>query len=213
MDETITEDVRNAVRVGLTVFDADGSRVGYVDQVDKHHGWMLVRAGAADQKKLWIPYRIVKSVDEREIFVTALKAWLEADFDHPPARSTRVTTAEGRTVATTTEPSGYDGEPVMTSEVDLGHIRQLLAVDQQVWTSDDIAVGVIKNFDKQGRYFVVVEGRLSIKHSILVPVALVADVDRVAAEATLAVSKADLDGLKHHEPADSVIELQSPLDY
>jgi len=212
MDKTITEDLRNGVKVGLTVYDADGSRVGYVDQVDKHHGWMLVRAGAVDQKKLWIPYRFVKSVDEREIFVTVIQAWLEADFNHPPPRSTTVATAEGRTVATTTEPSGYNEEPVVTSEVDVDHIRQLLAVDQQVWTSDDVSVGVIKNFDKQGRYFVVEEGRLSTKHSVLVPVALVADVDRVAAETTLAVSKADLDGMEHPEPAESVIELQPPLD-
>jgi hypothetical protein len=213
MDKAITEHVGNAVKVGLTVFDGDGSRVGYVDQVDKHHGWMLVRAGAVDQTKLWIPYRFVKSVDAREIFVTALKGWLEADFNHPPARSTKVTKAEGRTLATTTEPSGYDDQPVVTSEVDLNRIRQLLAVGQQVWTSDDVSVGAIKNFDKEGRYFVVEQGRLSLKHSVLVPIALVADVDREAAEATLAVSMTDLNSMKHHEPADSVIELQSPLDY
>ncbi len=213
MDKTITEDVGNAVKVGLTVYDGDGSKVGYVDQVDKHHGWMLVRAGAVDQNKLWIPYRFVKSVDAREIFLTALKGWLEADFNHPPARSTKVTKAEGRTVATTTEPSGYDGQPVVTSEVDLDHIKRLLAVGQQVWTSDDVAIGAIKNFDKESRYIVVEKGHLSIKHSVLVPMALLADVVREAAEATLAVSMADLDGMKHHEPADSVIELQSPLDY
>ena len=213
MDKKITEDVGNAVRVGLTVYDGDGSRVGYVDQVDKHHGWMLVRAGAVDQTKLWIPYRFVKSVDAREIFVTELKDRLEADFNHPPARSTKVTRPEGRTVATTTEPSGYDDQPVMTSEVDLDRIRPLLAVGQQVWTSDDVSVGAIKSFDKEGRYFVVEQGRLSVKHSVLVPIALVADVDREAAEATLAVSMTDLNGMKHHEPADSVIELQSPLDY
>ena len=213
MDKAITDVVGNAVKVGLTVYDGDGSKVGYIDQIDKHHGWMLVRAGAIDQNKLWIPYRFVKSMDAREIFVTELKALLEADFSHPPARSTRVTKAEGRTVATTTEPSGYDGQPVVTSEVDLERIKQLLAVDQQVWTSDDVAVGAIKNFDKESQYIVVEEGHFSNRHSVLVPIALVADVDREAAEATLAVSMADLDGMKHHEPADSVIELQSPLDY
>src|SRR5690242_318371 len=120
--------------------------------------------------------------------------------------------AKGRSVAPTTEASGCNEEPVVPSEADLDHIRPLLAVDQQVWTPADVSVGAVKDFDKQGRYFVVEEGRLSIKHSVLVPVALVADVDRVAAETTLAVSKADLDGMEHREPADSVIDLQSPLD-
>ena len=78
MDKTIVESVGAAVKVGLTVYDGDGSKVGFVDQVDKRRGWMLVRAGAVDQTKLWIPYRLVKSVDERELFVTKLKVALEA---------------------------------------------------------------------------------------------------------------------------------------
>jgi len=213
MDRRISEDVGRAVKVGLTVFDGDGSKVGYVDETDKTHGWMVVRAGAFDQEKLWVPYRLVRSVDDREIFLTMPKGAVEAEFKSPPPRNTRVAEKEGRTVATTTEPSGYDGQPVVTSEVDLDRIKQLLAVGQQVWTSDDVAVGAIKNFDKENRYIVVEEGHFSIKRSVLVPMALLADVDREAAEATLAVSMADLDGLKHHEPADSVIELQSPLDH
>jgi len=213
MDRTISEDVGRAVKVGLTVFDGDGSKIGYVDQTDKTHGWMVVRTGAFDQKKLWVPYRLVRSVDDREIFLTMLKGAVEADFKSPPARKTRVAEKEGRTVATTTEPSGFDREPVVTSEVDLGQIKNRLAVGQQLWTSDDVAVGRIKDFDGEGRYIVLEVGHLSIKHDLVVPISLVADVDREAAEATLAVSMADLDGMKHHEPADSVIKLQSPLDY
>jgi hypothetical protein len=213
MDRTINEDVGRAVKVGLTVFDGDGSKIGYVDETDKTHGWMVVRTGAFDQKKLWVPYRLVRSVDEREIFLTMLKGAVEAEFKSPPARNTRVGEKEGRTVATTTEPSGWDREPVVTSEVDLGHIKNRLAAGQQVWTSDDVGVGRIKDFDREGRYIVLETGHLSIKHDLLVPIALVADVDREAAEATLAVSNADLEGMKRQEPGESVIELQAPGDY
>jgi hypothetical protein len=156
---------------------------------------------------------LVKSVDAREIFLMMLKGAVEAEFKSPPGRSTTVAEKDGRTIATTTEPSGFDQEPVVTSEVDLGRIKDRLAVGQQVWTSDDAAVGTIKDFDREGRYIVLEAGRLSIKHDLLVPISLVADVDREAAEATLAVSNADLEGMKSQERGESVIELQAPADH
>jgi hypothetical protein len=213
MDRKIREDVGRGVKVGLTVFDGDGSKIGYVDETDKSHGWMVVRTGALDRKKLWVPYRLVRSVDEREIFLTMLRGAVEEEFKSPPARKTTVAEKEGRTFATTTEPSGFDRAPVVTSEVDLGHIKNRLAVGQQVWTSDDVAVGRIKDFDREDRYIVLEAGRLSIKHDLLVPISLVADVDREDAEATLAVSNADLEAMKSQERGESVIELQAAADY
>lgn len=213
MDRTIREDVGRAVKVGLTVFDSDGSKVGFVDETDKTHGWMVVRTGAFDQKKLWVPYRLVKSVDERELFVSMLTGGLEAQFSKPPVRRTRVEQRDGKTIATTTEASGFDEEPVSVSEVDLDVIKRLLAAGQRVWTSDDVEVGAISDFDQDGRYVVLKTGHLASQHSLLVPIALFVDVDREASEATLAVSQADLENMKHQQPAESIIELQSPVDY
>ena len=59
-----------------------------------------------------------------------------------------------------------------------------------------MAVGSIKDFDSDGRYIVLQAVRLSTKRDLLVPIWLVGDVDREAAEATLAVSSADLEGMK-----------------
>lgn len=213
MDKTISEDVGRAVKAGLTVFDDDGTNVGSVDETDKTHGWMVVRSGALDRTKLWIPYRLVRSIDERELFLSMLQGALEAEFNRPPSRSTRVAPRDGRIWATTTEPSGFDRQPVVTSEVDLDKLRQLLAVGQRVWTSDDVAVGTIKDFDREGRYVVLEAGHLASRHVLLVPIALFVEVDREAAEATLAVWDADLQSMKRGEPGAPVIELQSPLDY
>src|SRR5260370_33377412 len=107
MDRTISEDVGRAVKVGLTVFAGDGSKIGYVDETDRTHGWVVVRTGAFDQKRLWVPYRLVRSVDDREIFLTMLKGAVEAEVKSPPARNTKVAEKEGRTVATTAAPSGF----------------------------------------------------------------------------------------------------------
>src|SRR5260370_36251876 len=126
MDRTISEDVGRAVKVGLTVFAGDGSKIGYVDETDKTHGWMVVRTGALDQKKLWVPYRLVRSFDDREIFLAMLKGAVEAEFKSPPARTTTVAEKDGRTVATTTEPSGFDRGPCGTCAVGLGPIKERL---------------------------------------------------------------------------------------
>ena len=99
-----------------------------------------------------------------------------------------------------------------TSEVDVEQVRQRLAVDQRVWTSDDVAYGSVASFDSEGRYVVVNEGFLSRKKHVLIPIALVADVDRESAEMTLAVSAADLDRMKRPEVADFVVDLPAPLD-
>src|SRR5260370_3320816 len=183
MDRTISEDVGRAVKGGLTVFAGDGSKIGYVDETDKTHGWMVVRTGVFDQKTLWVRYRLVRSVDDREIFLAVLKGAVETELKSPPPRNTSVAEKEGRTVATTIEQSGFDRQPVVTSEVDLGNIKNRLAVGQQVWTSDDEAVASIKDFDREGRYIVLEAGHLSIQHDLVIPSSPGRDRDREAAEA------------------------------
>lgn len=54
---------------------------------------------------------------------------------------------------------------------------------------------------------------LSREKHVLMPIALIADVNRETAEVVLAVSADDVARMKRPEAADFVIELQSRLDY
>lgn len=113
----------------------------------------------------------------------------------------------------TTEPSGYDGTPFVVKEVDLEEVKQLLAIGQRVWTADSAEVGRIKEFDSTAGYALIEKGILSRKHDLLIPVHLVAEVNRDSAEVTLVVREADLKRMQHVEAASIVIDMPAHLAY
>lgn len=207
MGKTLTEDVGEMVKVGLEVYDRDGTKVGYVDSVSKGLGWADVRLDEMKPGRVWVPYSCVKSVDEREIFVTMGAAELRTGYADPPQRNTGIVHRDGKTVAVTTTTSGYDGAAVVVSEVDVDHIRQLVAVDQRVWTADDAELGKIKDFDATTGYVLIEKGILSRKHDLLIPLHVIADVNREAGEVTLALNQTDLKRMQHLEPVNVIIDL------
>ena len=213
MAKKIANDVGQMVKQGLKVYDDAGDKIGYVDSASGTQGWMQVGLGELELRKLWVPYRLVKSVDPREVFVSATGEELQLRYGQPPERQTHVEHRDGKTIAVTTEPSGYDDSAVVTSEVDLDHVRQLLAVDQRVWTSDNVEIGRIKEFDDTMGYAVIEKGILSRAHALVIPIHLVGEVDRDAGSVTLAVSESDLTRMRHLKPADVVIGLPDTPGY
>lgn len=204
MARTITEDLIEGVKPGLSVFDMDAGRIGYVDAADPDRGWFRVNTDPLDLKPLWIPYRLVTNVDKRELLVSATKEDLRKEYSQPPARSTAVTTEGGRTIATTTEPSGYDGSAVEVATVDVDNVRERIFSGYHVWTSDRHELGITKRYDPMTGFLQVRRGLLPGR-DVLLPVTLVADVDKEAGNVTLVVSDADIRRMQHPEPVDVVI--------
>ena len=187
---------RNAppvVKAGLTVYDRDGQKVGYVDDVRPDQGWMEVGLAELEIRKLWLPYRIVERVERRGIFVALSRDELLDRYPEPPPLQTEVVHRQGKTIAVTSEPNGYTVEPTVISEVDVGEIKRQLAVGQRVSTSDAFEVGKIKNFDASTDHFVIEKGMFGRDQDMLLPVHLVGSVRPTAYEATLAVRRADLE--------------------
>lgn len=207
----IARETGRTVTVGLEVYDKDGQKVGYIDQVSDAQGWMQVEALGLGLQRLWIPYRLIKSVDGREVMVTLTKDELDAGCTNPPARNTEVVHRDGRAIAVTYEAGGRDEEPVVAVEVDLGQVRALLAVEQRVWTADGQEVGRIKEFDATMGYAVIEKGVLSHRRDLLIPVHLVADVDRDEGVVTLAVRNADLERMRQFEAVNVVVNLPAYL--
>lgn len=205
MTKTIHEDVRKSVTTGLIVYDRNGDKVGYVDQAYGEQGWMVVRVSEFGTRSLWVPYRLVRTADMREIFVSATEEELSIAYAEPPARSTSVANVNGRTIATTTEPSGYDGKPMRLHRVDVDEIKELLAVDQRVWTSDEAEVGTIKQLDVDAGYMIVEKGLFSRQHDLLVPLALVAVANRDVGEVVLAVRESDLKRMQRIDPVSAIV--------
>ena len=184
------------VKDGLTVYDRDGEKVGYVHDSRDEQGWMEVGLAEFEIRKVWLPYRIVERVDHRGIFVALSKEDLRDRYEQPPPLQTEVVHRQGKTIAVTSEPDGYTGEPTLISEVDVAEIKRQLAVGQRVSTSDAFELGKIKDFDASTDHFVIEKGMFAREQDLLLPVHLVGSVHRAAHEVTLAVRRADLERMK-----------------
>lgn len=96
MNKTFALDVGKKVKTGLDVFDQDGKKLGFVDYAGAAQGWMQVGVPDPGLQKPWLPYRLIKSVDEREVILTETRHDLRTAYKEPPARSAESLTGTAR---------------------------------------------------------------------------------------------------------------------
>jgi hypothetical protein len=196
--------VSQAVKPGLAVYDSDSTMVGYVDQIDHENGWMKVEERPLGLTALWIPYRLVTTADPREVFVAATRNELRDRYASPPPRTTVLSHAHGRTTATTTISSGYDNSSVQVASVDVDEAKTLVEPGFRVLTADGVDLGKTRKFDV-ATGFIHIEKAAPWRRGLLIPVTLVANIDRSGNEITLVVNEADI--LRYHRlaPVDVVM--------
>ena len=209
----IARDAGWTPKPGLEVDDKDGHKVGNIDQASDAQGWMQVEALGLGLQKLWIPYRLIKSIVGGKLTVTLTKDELQACCANPPARNTEVVLRDGRAIAVTYEAGGRDEEWLVVGEVDLDRVRGQLAVEQRVWTADGQEAGRIREFDVTMGYALIEKGVLSRQRDVLIPVHLVADVHRDEGAVTLAVRMADLERMRHFAAVNVIVDLPAYLRY
>lgn len=207
---TITEDVANSIALGQTIYDDAGERVGTVDDLDRATGWLKSEVNPFSDAALYIPFNVITNIDPKELYLSRSKEQLRRDNTTPPARTTQVDKVAGETVATTREPSGYDGTPLIVAEAKLDKLRNRITVGDLVLTADMVDLGNIKRYDGTTGWMMIGKS-LQARNDLLVPITLVSDVDSDVHEVYLAASRADLRGMQHLEPADVVFVDSKPL--
>ncbi|MBV9279585.1 MAG: DUF2171 domain-containing protein [Chloroflexi bacterium] len=200
----ITQDIRNTIAPGLTVYDNESKKVGTVDDVDRATGYLMVHSNPFAEQDLFIPFSLITNIDPRELYLSRSRDELHRDYANPPARSTLVVDEDGKETATTTEASGYDGSPIVVDQARIDHLKKRIATGDHVYTADMVDLGTIKQYDPATGWMLVDEGIMSGKHDLMVPVTVVDNVDRDAQLVYLAVSRADLQRMQHVEPANVV---------
>ena len=204
----IVEDVKRQIAIDLRVYDMDGNPLGFVDQYDVDAGWMKVRRGLFVAKDLYIPFSKVMSIDPKEIYLLLPKDELMRDYGTPPPRVTVtediVKPGSVETMALTTEPSGYNGTPVVVDRVDVDEIKQHIAAGMRVYTDTNDDLGTIKRYDPVTGGMLVEKGLLS-PHDLYIPVSMVQNVNQAEREVYLTVGKEDLERIQHSEPAKKFI--------
>ena len=206
----ITEDVAGSIVLGQAIFDNAGARVGTVDDVDRATGWIKVEINPFSDKDLYIPFKLVTNIDPHELYLSQSRDALRSEYSNPPVRYTQVETVLGEKIATTRQPSGYDGSPLVVDEANLDKIRKRVAVGDLVLTSDQVDLGTIKRYDGATGWMMIGKG-LQARNDLMVPITVVSHVDRDVAEVYLAASRADLRGMQHLEPVDVVFVDTKPV--
>src|SRR5690348_10011396 len=86
--QTVVVDIDRYLANGLAVFDANGDRVGEVWHYSTAAGYLMVLQMAPQEHYLYLPFRIIRSIDPKAIYVAEAKSNLPAHYAQPPTITT-----------------------------------------------------------------------------------------------------------------------------
>jgi len=184
--QTLVENIDLNLADGMPVYDSNGDKVGDVKMYSTTAGYLMVGHGAFNQQDLYIPFRLIRSIDPHDLFLAEPNDTLFANYTQPPTISTlsEQRLVVGPTGALISEQrdvqmvqSGYDGLPATTNSVDVQDITDRLAVGMAVYDVDGERLGDISQYDVPRRLLVVEKG---IFHSqvLYVPFSAIESVNR-----------------------------------
>lgn len=189
--QTIQTVISDTIAVDQNVFDNTSTKVGTIDSIDYATGWLTIAAGTLGTHELYVPFKLITFIDPHELFLGASKDELTRDYSSPPGRTTAVAGEGAAATSTTTEPSGYDGAPVVVNAATVAEVRNKIAPGFEVYTSDMAMLGTVNQYDPTTGLMMLDKGPLS-DHEVVVPITVVNEVDTSLAQVVLTASEADV---------------------
>ena len=165
---TLVESIDTFLKDGMSVLDETGKKVGDVRMYNSAAGYLMVNAEALRDKNLYIPFRLIRTIDEREISLSAPQETLSEHYTQPPQMHTVVQTQMvpgpgGRMIPQTRQvqmlESGYDA--AMNAQLNSANVTDLasrLAVGMAVYDVDGVHLGNIAQYDTERGLLVVTKG-------------------------------------------------------
>ena len=184
---------------------------------------MTVESGNLAIKDLYIPFSAITAIDPREIYVSLSRDALRRDYASPPPRTTIVERGKS---AITTEPSGYDGAPVVVDRAAIDTLRSHIELGMRVYAADQVEVGTVKRYNPVTGWMLVEAGvmpppkppkpgtpvaEVFARRELRVPVTVVEGVVEDDRAIYLSVHLTDLQRLQQAEPADAPIAGEMPV--
>jgi sporulation protein YlmC with PRC-barrel domain len=167
IQQTLIETIDLNLADGMPVYDMNGEKVGDVKMYSTTAGYLMVGHGVFDQQDLYIPFRLIRSIDPHDLFLSESKETLVATYAQPPKISTvsEQRLVIGPTGALMSEQrdvqrveSGYDGLPATTNSVDVQDVADRLAVGMAVYDVEGERLGDVSQYDVPRRLLVVEKG-------------------------------------------------------
>jgi len=183
--QTVVENIDQYLTDDMPVYDRNGDKVGKVKMFSTTAGYLMVSQGVFEKDYLYIPFRLIRSIDPRDVFLTEPKDALTERYITPPKISTLteqrlVRTPDGGLTSETRQvqmvASGYDYLPAKLSSVDPGDIARQLAVGMAVYDVEGKRLGDVTQYDTP-RSLLVVESGIFNPRALLVPFSAVQSID------------------------------------
>jgi hypothetical protein len=92
MQRALVEDIDARLEDGMLVFDLNNEKVGNVKMYSTAAGYLVVGSGALEERDLYLPFRLIRSIDPDAIYISATSATLEAQYAERPRTHTVVET-------------------------------------------------------------------------------------------------------------------------
>jgi hypothetical protein len=184
--QAIVQNIDQFLVEGMPVFDLNDERVGDVKMYSTAAGYLMVGSGSVGQKDLYIPFRLIRSIDPNAIYLSTAKDVLAAQYRQPPTISTVVENRlvpgpHGAMTQQTREvqmvQSGYDGIQVALDHSDVGSVADRLSVGMAVYDADGVRLGDVTQYDTP-RNLMVVEKGIFKPTVLFVPFSAIKSIDR-----------------------------------
>ena len=162
--QTVVERIDLYLTDDMPVYDSNSEEIGHVKMFSTVAGYLIVGHGPFEKDNLYIPFRLIQSIDPRELFLSEPKQTVIAGYTTPPQISTfteqrLVRTAEGGVKSESRQVqmvrSGYDGLPARINSVDIADSAQRLAVGMAVYDASGARLGDVSQYDTARSLFSV----------------------------------------------------------
>jgi hypothetical protein len=157
--QTVVERIDLYLADDMPVYDSNSEEIGHVKMFSTVAGYLIVGHGPFEKDNLYVPFRLIQSIDPRELFLIEPKQTVVAGYITPPQISTftehrLVRTAEGDLKSESRQiqmvRSGYDGLPARINSVATADIAHLLAVGMAVYDASGNPSSCATNWARRG---------------------------------------------------------------
>lgn len=200
VSRTVLHDIDKFLEDGLLVYDVNGEQVGGVKSYSTASGYLMVGSGALGLRDLYIPFRLIRTIDPQGIALSEPSDTLVASYAKLPAIHTIVENRfvtgphrdrppqayEERVVQ-----SGYDGTQTVVDSLELSSITERLSVGLAVYDADGVRLGDTTQYDVS-RGLLVVEKGIFKPAVLLVPFSAIKAIDEDAFSVSLTLPRGAL---------------------
>lgn len=183
--QTVVERIDLYLTDDMPVYDSNSEEIGHVKMFSTVAGYLIVGHGPFEKDNLYIPFRLIQSIDPRELYLSEPSQTVVAGYTTPPQIHTfteqrLVRTAEGGLKSESRHvqmvQSGYDGLPARINSVDIADIAHRLAVGMAVYDASGTRLGDVSQYDT-ARSLMSVESGIFRPHVLFVPFSAIQSID------------------------------------